>query len=116
LQELHGLHQVKVLTRSESACWAVLLQRNQLNAARKAKQALLERFGTSLEVNGHSYRAFPEPGQLGEAAKQELKTLLRHERRAEHLGEVIKDVTHFAQRFLRAAETEKLEEWVKTHA
>ncbi len=70
LQKLYGLHQVKFLTPFECACWAVLSQRNQLSAARKAKQALLERFGTSLEVNGHVYRAFPEPGQLAEASNE----------------------------------------------
>src|SRR3989449_7207423 len=111
LQKLYGLHQVKFLTPFECACWAVLSQRNQLNAARKAKQALLERFGTSLEVNGHSYRAFPEPGQLGEAPKQELKTLLRHERREEDLGEVDKAFTDVDERFLRTAEYDRGEEW-----
>ncbi len=46
LQKLYGLHQVKFLTPFECACWAVLSQRNQLSAARKAKQALLERFSS----------------------------------------------------------------------
>src|SRR3989441_6357465 len=113
LQKLYGLHQVKFLTPFECACWAVLSQRNQLNAARKAKQALLERFGTSLEVNGHSYRAFPEPGQLGEAPKQELKTLLRHERREEYLGNVIRAFNDVDERFLRTADYDKVEEWLK---
>src|SRR5437660_12428197 len=90
LQKLYGLHQVKFLTPFECACWAVLSQRNQLSAARRAKQALLERFGTSLEVNGHVYRAFPEPGQLADASREELKVLLKHERREEYLGHVIK--------------------------
>jgi DNA-3-methyladenine glycosylase II len=113
LQKHYGLHQVKFLTPFECACWAVLSQRNQLSAARKAKQALLERFGTSLEVKGHVYRAFPEPGQLGQASKEELKALLKHERREEYLGHVIKAFNDVDERFLRTAEYDKVEDWLK---
>jgi DNA-3-methyladenine glycosylase II len=113
LQKLYGLHQVKFLTPFESACWAVLSQRNQLSAARKAKQAVLERYGTSLEVNGHVYRAFPEPTQLEEASKEEVKALLKHERREEYLGEVIKAFNNVDERFLRTAGYDKVEEWLK---
>ena len=113
LQKLYGLHQVKFLTPFECACWAVLSQRNQLSAARKAKQVLLERFGTSLEVNGHVYRAFPEPGQLAEASMEELKALIKHERREEYLGHVIKAFNEVDERFLRTADYDKVEEWLK---
>ncbi len=113
LQKLYGLHQVKFLTPFECACWAVLSQRNQLSAARKAKQVLLERYGTSLEVNGRVYRAFPEPTQLEEASKEEVKALLKHERREEYLGEVIKAFNNVDERFLRTAGYDKVEEWLK---
>ena len=113
LQQLYGLHQVKFLTPFECACWAVLSQRNQLSAARKAKQALLERFGTGLEVKGHVYRAFPEPRQLVEASKEEVKSLLNHERREEYLGQVIKAFNEVDERFLRTADYDKVEEWLK---
>src|SRR5206468_6429718 len=101
------------LTPFECACWAVLSLRNQLSAARKAKQALLERFGTGLEVNGHVYRAFPEHGQLAEASKEELKALLKHERREEYLGQVIKAFNEVDERFMRTADYDKVEEWLK---
>ena len=112
LQKLYGLHQVKFLTPFECACWAVLSQRNQLSAARKAKQALLERFGTSLEVNGHVYWAFPEPAQLQEASKEELRSLIKHERREKYLGEVIKAFNQVDERFLRNADYDKVERWL----
>src|SRR5437667_227758 len=111
LQKLYGLHQVKFLTPFECACWAVLSQRNQLSAARRAKQALLERFGTSLGVKGHVYRAFPEPGQLADASKEELKSLIKHERREEYLGNVIRAFNEVDERFLRTTEYDKVEEW-----
>ena len=113
LQKLYGLHQVKFFTPFECACWAVLSQRNQLSAARKAKQALLERFGTSLEVNGSLYRAFPEPSQLGDASKEEVKALIKHARREEYLGEIIKAFNQVDERFLRTADYDKVEEWLK---
>jgi len=113
LQKLYGLHQVKFFTPFECACWAVLSQRNQLSAARKAKKALLERFGTSLEVNGSLYRAFPEPGQLADASKEQLKGLIKHERREEYLGNVIRAFNEIDERFLRTTDYDKVEEWLK---
>jgi DNA-3-methyladenine glycosylase II len=113
LQKLYGLHQVKFLTPFESACWAVLSQRNQLNAARKAKQALLEKYGTSLEVNGHVHKAFPEPGQLAEASTDDLKQLIGHERREDYLAHVTKAFTEVDERFLRTGEYDRVEDWLK---
>ena len=113
LQKLYGLHQVKFLTPFECACWAVLSQRNQLTAARKAKQGLLERFGTSLEVEGHVYRAFPEPGQLAEASSEDLKQLIRHERREDYLAHVTKAFTEVDEKFLRTGDYDKVEEWLR---
>ena len=113
LQELYGLHQVKFLTPFECACWAVLSQRNQLNAARMAKQALLERFGTSLEVNGRVYSAFPEPGQLAEASDEDLKEIIRHERREDYLAHIIKAFNEVDERFLRTGAYDRVEDWLK---
>src|SRR6266571_2506158 len=58
-------------------------------------------------------RSFTEPGQLGEAFKQELKALLKHERREEYLGEIIKAFNNVDERFLRTADYDKVEEWLK---
>jgi len=113
LQKLYGLHHVKFLTPFECACWAVLSQRNQLNAASKARQALLERFGTSLEVNGHQYRAFPEPGQLAEASQEDLRAVVRYEKREDYLAHIIKAFNEVDERFLRTGEYDKVEEWLK---
>ena len=113
LQKIYGLHQVKFLTPFECACWAVLSQRNQLNAARQAKQALLERFGTSLDVHGHIYRAFPEPGQLAEASQEDLRAVIKHERREDYLLHIIKAFTEVDENFLRTGEYDRVEEWLK---
>src|SRR5437899_8328172 len=72
LQKLYGLHQVKFLTPFECACWAVLSQRNQLSAARRAKQALLESFGTSRGVKGQVCRACRETGPVADAWQERM--------------------------------------------
>ena len=113
LQKLYGLHQVKFLTPFECACWAVLSQRNQLRTARQTKQALLERFGTSLGLKGNVYRAFPEPAQLADASKEELKAVIKHERREEFLGNVITAFNDVDERFLRTADYDRVEKWLK---
>ncbi len=113
LQKLYGLHQVKFLTPFECAVWAVLSQKNALNAARKAKEALLEKYGTSLEINGHVYRAFPEPNQLAQASKEDLRSLLKHERREDFLSHITQAFGEVDERFLRTGEYDKVEEWLK---
>ncbi len=57
IEHLYGYHQVKFLTPFENACWAVLTQRNPMKIAQKTKQALIETYGGSLEVNGTVYWA-----------------------------------------------------------
>lgn len=61
IEFLYGYHQVKFLTPFEAACWSILTQRNPMTIAQKMKHALSKRFGTSLEVHGLNYWAFPEP-------------------------------------------------------
>jgi DNA-3-methyladenine glycosylase II len=88
IEHLYGYHQVKFLTPFENACWAVLTQRNPMNIAQKMKQALIERFGSSLVVNGTTYWAFPEPIQVAVADESELMSLVPNGRRAEYLSAI----------------------------
>src|SRR5215212_444189 len=85
IQRLYGYHQVKFLTPFENACWAVLTQRTPIPIAKKLKQALVERFGASLMINGQRYAAFPEPARLAAADPAELVELVGNPRRAEYL-------------------------------
>src|SRR6059058_4726485 len=112
LQKLYGLHQVKFLTPFECACWAVLSQRNQLSAARKAKQALLERFGTSLEMNGQRYVAFPEPYRLAYVNEGDLGAIVKNPRKTQFLIGVAKAFAEKDERFLRTAKYDEVEKWL----
>ncbi len=112
LQKYYGLHHVKFITPFECASWAVLSQRYPMGAARKVKQAIMEKFGTSLEVEGRLYRAFPEPARLARATLEELMPLVRNKRRAEFLMGVAKAFSEIDERFLRTAKYDAVEEWL----
>lgn len=112
LQRLYGLHQVKFLTPFESACWAVLSQRYPAAAAQRTKQAITERFGTSLEMNGQKHAAFPEPYRLASANQRHLLAIVRNERRTQFLSGVAKAFTETDERFLRTAKYDQVEKWL----
>ncbi len=113
IEHLYGYHQVKFLTPFENACWAVLTQRNPLNIAQKVKQALIERFGSSLVVNGTTYKAFPEPIQIAVADESELMSLVRNGRRAEHLGAIARAFSKVDEEFLKTAPDDEVEAWLR---
>ncbi len=113
IEHLYGYHQVKFLTPFENACWAVLTQRNPMNIAQKTKQALTERFGSSLEMNGAVYWAFPEPIQIALADERELLSLIRNERRTEYLSAVARAFSEVDDEFLKTAPDEEVETWLR---
>src|SRR5438034_10387339 len=90
LQRLYGLHQVKFLTPFESASWAVLSQRYPAAAAQRTKQAITEKFGTSLEMNGQRYVAFPEPYRLAYVSESDLGAIVKNPRKTQFLIGVAK--------------------------
>src|SRR6266849_6387329 len=112
LQKLYGLHQVKFLTPFESACWAVLSQRYPAAAAQRTKQSITEKFGTSLEMNGQRYMAFPEPYRLASASEQDLLAIISNQRKTQFLASVAKAFTEKDERFLRTAKYDQVEEWL----
>jgi DNA-3-methyladenine glycosylase II len=112
LQKFYGLHHVKFVTPFECASWAVLSQRYPMGAAQKVKQAISEKFGTSLSVDGRAYRAFPEPSRLAHATEEDLMPLVRNKRRVEFLMAVSKSFSEIDERFLRTAKYDEVERWL----
>ncbi len=112
LQKYYGLHHVKFITPFECASWAVLSQRYPMGAAQKVKQAIMEKFGTGLEVERHTYRAFPEPSRLARAVIDELMPLVRNKRRVEFLMGVANAFSDIDERFLRTAKYDEVEKWL----
>jgi len=113
VEQLYGYHQVKFPTPFECACWAVLTQRNAMPIARKLKQALTERFGAGLEVEGMPYRVFPEAETLAAADPAELREMIRNGRRAEYLGAVAQAFTGVDEAWLRVAPYAQVADWLR---
>jgi DNA-3-methyladenine glycosylase II len=112
LQKYYGLHHVKFITPFECASWAVLSQRYPMGAAQKVKQAIVEKFGTGLEVEGRVYRAFPEPARLARLDVQDLMPLVRNARRVEFLLGVARAFSEIDERFLRTAKYDEVTDWL----
>jgi DNA-3-methyladenine glycosylase II len=104
IERFYGLHQPKFLTPFEIACWAILGQRIPMPIAHRIKLTLLERFGTSITVNGVIYRAFPEPAQLAAVDPAELATVVRNERKLEYLLAVTRFFQEVDEAFLRTGD------------
>ena len=112
VQKYYGLHHVKFITPFECAAWAVLSQRYPMGAARKVKQAIMEKFGTSLEVDHRPYRSFPEASRLVQASAEELMPLVRNKRRVDFLIGVAKAFSEIDEHFLRTAKYNEVEDWL----
>lgn len=113
IQRLYGYHQVKFLTPFENACWAVLTQRTPIPIAKQLKQALVERFGASLQMGDQRYWAFPEPAHLATAVPNELLELVGNRRRAEYLQAVSAAFACTDEAWLRAAPYAEVEVWLR---
>ena len=112
VQKYYGLHHVKFITPFECASWAVLSQRYPMSAAQKVKQAIMKKFGTSLEVDHQPYRSFPEASRLAQASVEELMPLVRNKRRVDFLIGVAKAFSEIDEHFLRTAKYREVEDWL----
>lgn len=112
LRRLYGLHQVKFLTPFEIACWAVINRRTPLSAAKRVKQAIIEEYGSHLDVNGTRYWAFPEPARMKGAEVSDLSELTKNERKAEYLYAVVRAFAGVDEVFLRSGDYEEVRQWL----
>src|SRR5262245_19001818 len=114
VDRLYGYHQVKFVTPFENACWAILSQRNTMPIARRLKQALVERFGAQLEVDGACYDAFPEAARLAEADPADLLAIVPTLRRDEDLAAVPRAFSGADAAWLRSAPCAEVAAWLRT--
>jgi DNA-3-methyladenine glycosylase II len=113
VDRLRGLHQVKFMTPFENTAWAVLAQRVAIPVARRMKLALVERFGSSLEVDGQVHWAFPEPDDLATTTEDELAGVIRNRVRARALGSVVDAFRTADEQWLRTASYDDAESWLR---
>lgn len=110
---LHGYHQAKFLTPFENACWAILTQRNPMAQARRAKEALIARYGGGVTVEGQRYDAFPEAPRLAAVAPDELVELVGHARRGTYLHAAASAFAAVDEGWLRAGPIAEVEGWLR---
>jgi DNA-3-methyladenine glycosylase II len=89
IERLYGLRQPKFLTPFEIACWAILAQRIPMPMAHRTKMALVERWGTSIQLKGVTYRAFPDVERLATVEESDLLAMVGNRRKVEYLRAVI---------------------------
>ncbi len=114
LQELYGYHQVKFTSPFETACWAILAQRNPMSVARKSKDAMMKHIGSSLDIDGIEYWAFPEAAQVAVVEIDELAAVIRNERKAEQVSSMAKGFSMVDEAFLRNGPYEEVEAWLRS--
>ena len=112
LQKQYGLHHVKFITPFECASWAVLSQRYPMGAAQRVKQSITKKFGTTIEIEHQTYRAYPEATRLAQASAEDLMPLVRNKRRVEFLMAVAKAFNEIDEHFLRTAKYDEVEAWL----
>ena len=113
LEAGHGFHQVKFGTPFESAVWAILTQRMAVRLARRVKDRIVERFGTSIERGGVTYRAFPSPLRLFGVPDGDLLACGVVARKLPYLRAAIEAFSDVDESWLRTAPLADVEEWLR---
>jgi len=109
----YGFHQVKFASPFEAACWSILTQRMAIPIARRVKDRIVERFGTSIVRDGVSYRAFPSPARLSICSDADLLAAGVQERRLRYLRSAIDAFTEVCESELRSAPLAEVEAWLR---
>jgi DNA-3-methyladenine glycosylase II len=81
--------------------------------ARRVKDRIVERFGTSIERHGTIYRAFPSPQRLSRISDDALLDAGVQERRLRYLRSAIEAFTEVDESELRSAPTSEVEAWLR---
>lgn len=110
---LRGMHHVKFPSAFEAACWGVMNQRIGTDVARRMKDALVQRAGTSLVVDGTEYRAFPEPQAVLALGATELERLLPGGRRAAAVTAVARAFAAVDDAWLSTAPLDEVRTWLR---
>lgn len=112
IDRLYGMHHVKFLTLAEIACWSILTQHTAIPVARKMKDALVEAYGGSIEVDGQMYRAFPDFERLRKVSTNEFAAITG-EKRARYLVGLVETLSQVDENWLRSIPYAEAEAWLR---
>lgn len=100
---LHGLHHVRFPSVVEAAVWFVLSQRSPRSVALTHKRRVTETYGRVVELDGTRYPTFPELADLVDVTQQDWRALVRNDRKAGYLVNVVAGIADVGVDFLRYA-------------
>jgi DNA-3-methyladenine glycosylase II len=103
VRALRGLHQVRFLTIAEIGVWAVLTQRTPRTVAIARKRLITERFGRAISHDGLEFRAFPELTDLRDLTVADWNAIVRNERKAGYLANLVAGLLDIGEDYLRTA-------------
>jgi DNA-3-methyladenine glycosylase II len=112
VERLRGMHQVKLPSPFEAACWGVLNQRIGMPAAREMKDALVRRAGAGIQLKSVTHWAFPEADQVAAIPEEELADLFRNERKAKAVAAVSRAFAAVDDAFLREGPVDEVRAWL----
>jgi DNA-3-methyladenine glycosylase II len=112
LKNLYGLHQVKFLTPFETAGWAILGQRISMKVAHIMKERLTQAVGDKITIDGVDYWTFPSAKQIKNLGVENLREILKNQRKSEYLMNVSESFTTVDEEFLRKAPLDEVKNWL----
>ncbi|MBI5667731.1 MAG: DNA-3-methyladenine glycosylase 2 family protein [Chloroflexi bacterium] len=112
-RDLYGYHQVKFLTPFDSACWAILSQRNLFPVASAMRRRLTERFGGQIVVEGTVYPAFPEPPPLAVTHVDEINGAVGNRWKSDGIHHVAQAFDGADETWLRSAPYDEVYRWLR---
>jgi DNA-3-methyladenine glycosylase II len=108
LAETEGLHQVRLASVAEGACYFVLAQRTSQVQAGRRKRRLALAYGSAVELGGLTYRAFPTLDRLAGLSVGELAPFTANLRQAEYLAAVLERLASWPRGWAYQAPSEEL--------
>lgn len=100
---LHGLHQVRFLSLAEISVYCVMMQRTPIAGAARMKRAFLRRFGTPVEVDGHTLRAMPSLANVADLDGDAIASAIGHASKGAAIANVVRGVAAIGEAALREA-------------
>jgi DNA-3-methyladenine glycosylase II len=108
-----GMRHVRFPSAFEAACWGVINQRIVQPLARRWKEALTRRAGSSVTIDGEEHWAFPEPAAVARLDREELARLVPGGRRAVAIAALARAFLEVEGSFLSGAPIEEVRAWLR---
>ena len=114
VERLYGLHQVRFLTPFENACWAVMGQRTLIAIGAPGEGRVRRTVRRHDLGRWRDDRAFPDPDDVAGLSPDDLRPIVRNDRRAGYLANVIEAWQSADEHWLRTGPFDEAEAWLRS--